>query len=103
MAYPYYNYQQQPYYGQMQQPQQAASVVWLNSETDVVGYPVTPGSAVILCLMSGDAIYRKTADATGRPSIEVYRRDAARPETEYVTRGEFNELLQRLKEGKNNE
>ena len=57
---PYAQYQPQP------------SILWVNGETEAAMYPVAPNNAVDLWDRSGKAVYRKQADASGKPSMKIY-------------------------------
>lgn len=88
-----------PYYAQQQQAQQG--IAWIGSDEEAVRWMVAPNSSVTLRSTDGKTVYFKTADASGRPNIEVYtltpRQAAPQEHTEYVTRREFEELIARLK------
>lgn len=67
---------QQPQY-QPQQNQQTPvmaqyGIVWVNSAKDAEQYPIAPNNAVALWETSGNRIYVKSADATGKPTIKTY-------------------------------
>lgn len=112
---PYMN--QQPTFNQGIQPQQNAGNyqnisnnittyyrIWV-SKNEVEDYPVAPNSAVDLWDKDEPLIYMKKADASGKPSIEIYelvRRDNANNNqistltVEYATKQEVNELSEKL-------
>lgn len=108
----YYNpYYQQPYQmpiaipQQMQQPQQQASgIVWVDSDADAMNHIVMPNGCVTMRSTDGKTVYFKSADASGKPSIEAYTlqpRQAEKKEMpDYVTRQEVIELINQLKETK---
>lgn len=70
MAYPFQPYQayQQPY----QQTYQPSGIIWVSGEAEAQMYPIAPNNAVALWERSGKAVYLKSADATGRPSLVAY-------------------------------
>ena len=82
MAYPYYP-QYQPYYPQGYQPMAQAvqqqvtqqppiGIIWVNSEMEVMSYPVAPNAAVTLWNAKEPVVYLKKADSTGKPSLTIY-------------------------------
>ena len=46
--------------------------IWVSGEREASMFPVAPNSAVDLWETSGQVIYTKQADATGKPAIRVY-------------------------------
>lgn len=122
--YPYYGYQPyQPYQPPMadqlmqlrqnqfqpnmqQVPQQAApSIVWVQSESEAMTYPVAPNNAVTLWDSNAPVVYLKQADASGKPSMKIYdlvERNSrpvqapAVPPVEYATKDELAALAARL-------
>lgn len=84
MAYPFYNYYNNPYQPvgfnpylqnipqQNSQPIQQSSIVWVNGVQDAQMYPIAPNAAVALWEKTGKTIYLKQADATGKPTITIY-------------------------------
>lgn len=82
--------QQQTQPQTVQQTQQSFSpsplqnnIIWVSGESEASMYPVAPNSAVDLWDKSGVTVYRKQADATGRPMMKIYdlveRSEAASP------------------------
>jgi hypothetical protein len=78
MAFPYYP---QNYYGYQtaptpvpQTPQYApaSGIIWVSGEQEASMYPVGPNNAVALWERSGKAVYMKSADATGKPTMRTY-------------------------------
>ena len=118
--YPYYGYQPyQPYQPPMsdqlmqlrqnqfqpnmqQVPQQAPpSIVWVQSETEAMTYPVAPNNAVTLWDSNSPVIYLKQADASGRPTMKVYdlverKHTVQTPAVEYAPLSRLEELEARL-------
>ena len=48
------------------------SMIWVSGELEAANYPVAPNAAVTLWEQSGKAVYLKSADATGKPTLKVY-------------------------------
>ena len=99
--------QQQMYQPQMQQPPQGAQqtsngFVWVNDINAKANYPVAPNSAVQLWDKNSPCVYLKTADAAGKPTMQIFdlveRKQQPTAQTQaaatadYVTRAEFAEL-----------
>lgn len=99
--------QQQIYQPQMQQPAQGAQqptngFVWVNDINEATNYLVAPNSAVQLWDKNSPCVYLKTADAAGKPTMQIFdlverkQQPTAQTQTaattDYVTRAEFAEL-----------
>ena len=99
--------QQQIYQPQMQQPPQGAQqpsngFVWVNDINEAANYLVAPNSAVQLWDKNSPCVYLKTADAAGKPTMQIFdlverkQQPTAQTQTaattDYVTRAEFAEL-----------
>ena len=99
--------QQQMYQPQMQQPSQGAQqpsngFVWVNDINEAANYLVAPNSAVQLWDKNSPCVYLKTADAAGKPTMQIFdlverkQQPTAQTQTattaDYVTRAEFAEL-----------
>lgn len=116
MAYQYPQYYQ-PYYQppmpdqltqlrQYQaQPQQAQqSMVWVSGEQEAMAYLVAPNSAVALWDSSAPVIYLKKADASGKPTMQVFdlvERTIAPKQTnsehvEFATKADLDALAARV-------
>ena len=55
------------------QPQQAQqSMVWVSGEQEAMAYLVAPNSAVALWDSNSPTIYLKKADASGKPTMQVF-------------------------------
>lgn len=68
--YPYQPYQpMQTYQPYIPQPQ---NIIWVSGEQEAQMYPIAPNNAVTLWDKSGSAVYVKSADATGKPTMRVY-------------------------------
>lgn len=80
-------------------------IIWVSGEQEASMYPVGPNNAVALWEKSGKAVYLKSADATGRPTMRVYDlserkispSDAFSSEgnnvPDYATKSELSEVL----------
>ena len=99
--------QQQMYQPQMQQPPQGAQqasngFVWVNDINEAANYLVAPNSAVQLWDKNSPCVYLKTAEAAGKPTMQIFdlverkQQPTAQTQTattsDYVTRAEFAEL-----------
>ena len=77
---PMYQPQFQQMQGQMPNPQpqiqpqavQQASILWVDGYNEAAMYPVAPNAAVVLWDKSNPSIYLKRADATGKPSMQIF-------------------------------
>lgn len=124
MAYNYYQPMGYQMYGapQMQQmqngsqiqpqiqPAQQASIIWVDGYNEAAMYPVAPNAAVALWDKAAPAIYLKRADATGKPSMQIYDlverkeppKSTAGAEPQYATHAELTRLsrvVDELREG----
>lgn len=111
-----------PYY---QNPYMASSnsnaIIWVQGESGAKAYPVAPGNSLALFDSESDRFFIKSTDASGMPSpLRVFNyteqkennviSNAIHTENDYVTRKEFEELLEKInqknqyvrKENKNN-
>lgn len=93
-----YQMQQQNPYGQMQQQ----GFIRVNGIEGAKRYEMGPNSAIPLFDENEDVFYVKTTDGAGFPTLRRFRfvEESAQPQPQhdYVTRQEFNETLQQLKE-----
>lgn len=91
------NYQQ---YAMSQMPQQntvQSSVVWVGSRAEAESFLVGANNAVTMWDSNGEYVYRKSADASGRPEFHAYKlleEGAAVPD--YVTKEELTKIENRL-------
>lgn len=95
----YQQMQGNPVQPQIQQPVQAqATIIWVDGYNEAAMYPVAPNAAVALWDKSNPAIYLKRADATGKPSMQVYdlveRKETPKPEQHTETRFATVEALE---------
>ena len=98
--------QQQMYQPQMQQPPQGAQqpsngFVWVNDIQEALNYIVAPNCAVQLWDRNSPCVYLKTADAAGKPNMQIFdlverkqqtQTAAQSAEADFVKRSEFDEL-----------
>ena len=98
--------QQQMYQPQAQQPSQAPQqpsngFVWVNDINEAANYLVAPNSAVQLWDKNSPCVYLKTADAAGKPTMQIFdlverkqqtQTAAQSADTDFVKRSEFDEL-----------
>ena len=69
----YQQMQGQPYQQpQMQQQIGGNGIIWVDGYTDAAMYPVAPNAAVALWDKNAPSIYLKKADATGRPTMQIF-------------------------------
>ncbi len=86
------------------QNQQGAAIIWVQDERQAIDYPVAPNSSVALWVISAPVLYLKQADASGKPSMQIYdmveRKTVGMPQEsktmDYPTRDEFNALIARV-------
>ena len=98
--------QQQIYQPQMQQPPQGAQqasngFVWVDNIQEALNYIVAPNCAVQLWDRNSPCVYLKTADAAGKPNMQIFdlverkqqtQTAAQSADTDFVKRSEFDEL-----------
>ena len=97
---------QQMYQPQMQQPPQGAQqaskgFVWVDNIQEALNYIVAPNCAVQLWDRNSPCVYLKTADAAGKPNMQIFdlverkqqtQTAAQSAEADFVKRSEFDEL-----------
>ncbi len=93
---------------QPQQPPQNANngFVWVNNIDEANAYMVAPNNAVQLWDKNSPCVYLKTADAAGKPTMQIFDLVERKPSqnaiqeptegVEYVSRAEFDELAQKV-------
>lgn len=91
---------------QMQQPD--TSIIWVQGESGAKAYPVQNGKSVVLFDSESEHFFIKTADASGMPQplrvfsySETNENDMKAPAidtSQFITRDEFEEALEKLKE-----
>lgn len=87
-----------------------SGIIWVQGEAGAKAYPVAPNTTVQLWDSENQVIYLKSADASGMPSMKTLDytiRDAAggnnalkQDMSIYITRDEFEEALEKLREVK---
>lgn len=107
MAYNYYQpmgytpmFQQNTQIQPQFQPQAQASILWVDGYNEAAMYPIAPNAAVALWDKSAPAIYLKRADATGKPSLQIFdlveRKETPKREQPAEPRYATVEALERL-------
>jgi len=97
-----------PYY---QSPYMANSnsnaIIWVQGESGAKAYPVAPGNSLALFDSESDRFFIKSTDASGMPlPLRVFNyveqkenaviSNAIHTDNDYVTRKEFEELLEKI-------
>lgn len=79
-------------------PQNQPSIQYVNGRTSADNYQMQPNSSVILMDSTKDTFYIKRSDASGSCTVDAYdfHKAEEQPETEYVTREEFEILKKNL-------
>lgn len=87
------------------QPQ--SGVLWVSGEAEARNYLIAPNSAVALWDSTGSRVYLKKADASGKPTLQVFdlvertetpQEAQQAPGVSYVTRTEFDALAAAVRE-----
>ena len=99
----------QPYQNQLQNLQNqiltapTPTIQYVNGRQSADSYQMQPNSSVILMDSTKDTFYLKKADASGSCTVEAYDffKSEEESKSEYVTRSEFEELKEMIKEGQN--
>lgn len=69
----YQQMQGQPYQQPQMQPQTGGNgIIWIDGYNEAAMYPVAPNAAVALWDKTAPSIYLKKADATGKPSMQIF-------------------------------
>ena len=73
----YQQMQGQPYQQPQMQPQSqpqtgGTGIIWIDGYNEAAMYPVAPNAAVALWDKTAPSIYLKKADATGKPSMQIF-------------------------------
>ena len=81
-----------------------SGIIWVNGEKEVNDFLIAPNNAVALWDRNAPVVYVKQADATGKPTTEIYDlvkrvptsqvvpQSATQNQIEYVTMDQFNKL-----------
>ena len=96
-----YNIFNQPMYGQPNYSQPNIVFAYVMGIEGAKAFFVQPNQTVILRDSQDNYLYEKTADMQGRITMKVYELHDVeqKPHVEYVTKAEFNELLNKLNLG----
>lgn len=100
----YNPYFQNPY---MVSNNNSNSIIWVQGESGAKAYPVAPGNSIALFDSESDRFFIKSTDASGMPSpLRVFNyveqkennviSNTIHTETDYVTRKEFEELVEKI-------
>lgn len=96
-----------------QQPQPDTSIIWVQGESGAKAYPVQNGKSVVLFDSESEHFFIKTADASGMPQplrifsysetneIDIKSQQAQIDTSNFVTREEFEEVIEKLKSRQN--
>lgn len=93
--YPQYQNVYQPPMNQQNQVQ--SSVVWVGSRNEAESFLVGANNSVTMWDSNGEYVYRKSADASGRPEFHAYKlleEGAVVPD--YATKDELSKIENRL-------
>lgn len=113
---PYVNPYASPYQQQYQQPtqmptqmpaQQSNGFVWVDGIEEANNFYVAPNNAVQLWDKNSPCIYKKSADSTGKPSMQIFdlveRKMQTQPKSDlnadfsdFVKRSEITQLEERI-------
>jgi len=88
------------------QQQNNAGIVWVQGEAGAKAYPVGPGGSALLMDSERDCFYIKSTDASGVPmplrtftyTEVIQTQQMKQPESNYVTRDEFEELRRMIQD-----
>ena len=105
-SYPYYQYA--PYNGSVEPSQRMQAsqtgITWVQDRSEAERYPIAPNNVVVLWDINSPCIYRKQADTTGRPTMQIYdlverkETNIEKSATEYATVGDLNNLKKEVAE-----
>lgn len=101
MAFEQYPYGYNPYYPQRPEQRQQNGITWVQGENGAKAYMVAAGNTVLLMDSENETFYIKSTDASGMPMpLRAFDYKERKPQqaepAQYVTRGEFDALLQRI-------
>lgn len=90
---------------QPQQEQSVSGMIWVH-ENDVNNYLVAPNSAVALWDIDKPFVYKKEADASGKPSVRIYelverqsnQQKIAEKSDEYALKSDLQSAMARIAE-----
>lgn len=84
-------------------------ITWVHGLDEAERYPLAPNTAIVLWDINDPCVYRKQADATGKPTLKIYDLiertvSDAKKKAEYPTLDAFNDLkdeVRKIKEALN--
>lgn len=95
------SYQQMPY------QQSSSPIVWVQGLEGAKAYPVGAGNHILLMDSEENVFYIKSSDLNGMPMplrvFDYKERIEKKPETDFVTRKEFEETIAKLGKKKDKE
>lgn len=105
---PYNPFTYQPNFNAYQNYQQATSnIYWVQGLEGAKAYPVGAGNTVLLMDSDNQVMFIKSADQSGVPSLRIFdyteRTETKQDMNSYVTRKEFDELVEKLKKNEKTE
>lgn len=94
---------------QGRQNQPTNGLIWVQGLDEAERYPLAPNTAIVLWDINDPCVYRKQADATGKPTLKIYdliERNVSdvKKKAEYPTLDAFNDLkdeVRKIKEALN--
>lgn len=94
---------------QPQQNRAQSGLIWVQGLDEAERYPLAPNTAIVLWDINDPCVYRKQADATGKPTLKIYdlvERNVSdvKKKSEYPTLDAFNDLkdeVRKIKEALN--
>lgn len=106
-ASPYQQQYQQPTQMQPQPTQQSNGFVWVDGIEEANNFYVAPNNAVQLWDKNSPCIYKKSADSTGKPSMQIFdlverkmqtppKNDLNADFSDFVKRSEITQLEERI-------
>lgn len=86
-----------------------SGLIWVQGLDEAERYPLAPNTAIVLWDINDPCVYRKQADATGKPTLKIYdliERNVSdvKKKAEYPTLDAFNDLkdeVRKIKEALN--
>lgn len=108
---PYVNPYANPYQSQMQIPAQpqvqtgGGGFVWVDGIEEASNFYVAPNNAVQLWDKNSPCIYKKSADSTGKPTMQIFdlverKTELTKPPVygtdDFIRRNEFTQLEERV-------
>ena len=82
-----------------QQNQVQSSVVWVGSRAEAESYLVGANNSVTMWDSNGEYVYRKSADASGRPEFHAYKlMEEGQNVPDYATKDDLESAKKELRE-----